>query len=319
MKNRICVIGIYFGKLRDDFPLWLRSCKTNKDIDFLLLTDAETTTFDIPENVFVKCTTLSEVANLASEKLGFKVSLEAPYKLCDFKPAYGLIFQDLIKGYNYWGHCDFDMMFGRISHFVTRYHIEEYVHFMTQGHLSLYKNIPELADYIYLDGACFDAKTSFSNPKNYAFDENYGIGQIYKKHGIPQFEKNIFADISPIWKRMRRSPYYSWDVTPNDYPYQLFMWDSGKTFWLYIDGVGELQQEEVIYLHYQKRHLDFEIESLLKSNKIVFTPSRIIPWKGDITKTDIMNLNPRRPFGDHIDFIKWKIKKNFKLFVKKLR
>jgi len=35
---------------------------------------------------------------MASRKLGFKVTINNPYKLCDFKPAYGLFFEEYTQG-----------------------------------------------------------------------------------------------------------------------------------------------------------------------------------------------------------------------------
>ena len=32
--HKICVVGIYFGRFPEYFPLWLNSCGYNKTIDF---------------------------------------------------------------------------------------------------------------------------------------------------------------------------------------------------------------------------------------------------------------------------------------------
>lgn len=309
MNSDICVIGIYFGNLRKDFPLWLKSCQYNCDIDFLLFTDSDCSCYDIPNNVNIYKSTLSEVAKLASEKLGFKIALNHPYKLCDFKPAYGIIFKDFIKDYKYWGHCDFDMMFGRIRFFTKFYNIYDYNHFLTQGHLSFYQNTPETDNYIYLEGGDSDVKTIFTSNKNFAFDEIFGIGKLYKQHNIPQFDKNIYADISPIYKRLRRSPYYHFDIKPKDYDNQLFIWKKGIVYWMYIDEAGNLSEEEMLYIHYQKRKFSFEIENLKESEIIVFTPKKIIPWKGEISKSDLVKLNHKNIIKDWIDFSIWKLKK----------
>ena len=54
---------------------------------------------------------------LSSRKLGFEVYLERPYKCCDLKPAYGVIFEEYLTAYSYWGHCDFDLIFGDLQYF----------------------------------------------------------------------------------------------------------------------------------------------------------------------------------------------------------
>ena len=318
MKNKYCVIGIYFGHLRKDFPLWLKSCETNNDIDFILVTDADISHYNIPTNVTIYHSTLEQVRNLATSKLGFEVCIDTPYKLCDFKPTFGIIFEDLISDYKYWGHCDFDLMFGRIGYFTQFYNIENYIHFLTQGHLSFYRNIPELKEFLNLDGSYVNANKVFRSNKNYAFDENYGIGSIYCKNQIPQFTKNIYADLSPIFSRMRRSPYYPLDAIPKDYNNQLFIWKSGKAIWLYVEN-EEIKEEEVLYIHYQKRHLTIDIESILKAETIIFTPKSIIGWNGPISIQDIANLNPKSEIQDLLDISKWKIKKTIKRIASKLR
>ena len=89
-KNKKCVLILpYFGQFNNYFPLFLKSCEANPTYTWMIFTDNE---FDYiyPENVHVIKTTLDCVRNKANEKFGFKVALESPYKLCDYKPAYGL-------------------------------------------------------------------------------------------------------------------------------------------------------------------------------------------------------------------------------------
>lgn len=317
MRNKYIIIGIYFGNLRADFPLWLKSCSVNNDIDFLLVTDALIPPSELPSNVKYIKTTLEEIRILGCKKLGYEINLMAPYKLCDFKPAFGIILDDYLKGYEYWGHCDFDMLFGRISFFLKKYEINKYIHFLTQGHLSFYKNRPEVTDYMYLSGAPVDAKLVFSSNRNFAFDENYGIGQIYIHHNIPQFCKNIYADISPIYRRLTMSTYYNLDTPPINYPLQIFIWKNGITKRLYVEN-NKINEEEVIYIHYQKRPLEIPNITEIKENNIfILTPTKIIPWSGEITIKDIENLNPYTPWTDKKNYLSWKIKKQWRRVISK--
>jgi hypothetical protein len=63
---------------------------------------------------------------LACEKLGFGVNIKHSYKLCDFKPAYGFIFFELIENYDFWGYCDIDIIFGSIRDFITKEILESH-------------------------------------------------------------------------------------------------------------------------------------------------------------------------------------------------
>jgi len=58
--------------------------------------------------------------------LGFEVDIESEYKLCDFKPAYGLIFSEHFKDYDFWGYCDIDIIFGNIRAYMTDVLLNEY-------------------------------------------------------------------------------------------------------------------------------------------------------------------------------------------------
>lgn len=63
---------------------------------------------------------LSEFSRLIQEKLGpyfphgsSQTVLRTGYKLCDLKPMYGLLFENLLKGYDYWAFGDCDVLYGR--------------------------------------------------------------------------------------------------------------------------------------------------------------------------------------------------------------
>ena len=55
-----------------------------------------------------------------------KLTINHSYKLCDFKPAYGLIFEDLIKKYDFWGFGDIDVIYGNIRNFITKNLLENF-------------------------------------------------------------------------------------------------------------------------------------------------------------------------------------------------
>lgn len=101
----------YFGNLRNDFKVWLESCRWNPDIDFLIFTDDETQ-YDYPNNVHVSITTFTDLKVRIQSFFDFPITLNRPYKLVDYKVAYGEIFEEELKKYAYWGYCDMDMMWG---------------------------------------------------------------------------------------------------------------------------------------------------------------------------------------------------------------
>ncbi len=40
-------------------------------------------------------------------------------KVCDYRCAFGVLFADELRGYDFWGHTDTDMVYGRIGHFMN--------------------------------------------------------------------------------------------------------------------------------------------------------------------------------------------------------
>ena len=74
-------------------------------------------------DVIVVRKTLKEFSALIQEKL-FNSAIRLPastsayklptgHKLCDFKPMYGVLFAEELKGYDYWAFGDCDVMYGR--------------------------------------------------------------------------------------------------------------------------------------------------------------------------------------------------------------
>lgn len=90
--NRIALIIPYFGTLPNYFSLWLKTAAYNKNFDFLLFTDCNLAEYGVPYNVKCIQMTFDEVKQRVGNILNFKFVLHNPYKLCDYKPLYGLIF-----------------------------------------------------------------------------------------------------------------------------------------------------------------------------------------------------------------------------------
>ena len=247
MEQKICVIGVYFGKLPNYFQLWLRSCEYNRKISFYLFSDADLSEYVIPTNVRCIPYSLEQMREKASEVLGFEAALYQPYKCCDFRPLYGEIFSEYIREFDYWGHCDFDLIWGDLSYYFKLHKVKDYDKFLPLGHLSLYRNTVENNRRYRLDGSlCGDYLLAFSNETHRAFDEEMGIGAIFEKHNFSTFRQRIFADISDTYKRYRCAR------KDKNYRYQVFFWRDGKDFRAYWEK-GEIHEEEFLYIHFQKR------------------------------------------------------------------
>ena len=141
--KKICMVVPYFGKLPQSFNFFLLSCAYNPDVDWLLLTDDDRP-LPYPENVHCVVMSFDALRARFQTKFSFPLSLERPYKLRDYRPAYGFLLEEELRGYDFWGCCDVDMMFGDIGVFITEDMLSRYDQIGRMGHFSLYRNTPEI-------------------------------------------------------------------------------------------------------------------------------------------------------------------------------
>lgn len=289
MENKICIIGAYFGQFPPYFPLWLKSCEKNPTVDFALFTDQPPVAH--PDNVRWIPMTLQEMKQLAEEGLGLQVCLDRPYKCCDFKAVYGVVFQKYISQYDYWGCCDFDLIFGDLQGMFDRHGLYQYDRFLGLGHLSLTRNTPEVNERYRCEGAVTDYVETFTKAPITVFDELPGMTAIYLKNNFPIFLKRIFVDVSIIYHRYRIAEAYPHDVRPKNYPKQIFYWEDGKTYRAYFEK-GILHKEEYLYVHFKQRPkypMTFDPDQV---RSFYITNRGFIEKTGEVTPKIVRALNP---------------------------
>ena len=101
MIKNIAILICYFGKLPWYFKYFIHSCAYNYRVDFFIITDENLSSLNLPANIVVINKTLTDITSIAQKKLKMPIGICNPYKLCDFKPAYGFIFSELIAGYKF--------------------------------------------------------------------------------------------------------------------------------------------------------------------------------------------------------------------------
>lgn len=170
--KKIGLINIYMGAFPWFFKLFLKSCEANPTVDFFLFTD-NVIDYKVGDNIKVIPFTLLDFNALATQKLGLDIKVEKGYKLCDFRPAFGILFAEYLKGYDFWGITDIDVVYGRIREFLTDEILEKYDticvrHAFITACCMLYKN-SEYINNLYKKSK--DYEMIFTTAKNYAFDE----------------------------------------------------------------------------------------------------------------------------------------------------
>ena len=277
---KVKIIIPYYGKLLYNFPFWLESCKFNKNIDFMLITDIKID-YDIPKNVKIVNMKFADLKMLIEKKLNRKILLKKPYKLCDFKPLYGLIFSEYLTDYEYWGYCDMDMIFGELEYFFKKYKLEKFDKFLKYGHLSLYRNTDKINTLFYKSE---NYNKIFETENTYGFDEENGINDVFYAEKLPFFDETIFADISSRVKRFCLS------FSEKNYKHQLFYIEDGKIYRVFLEK-GKLNFNEYIYIHYQKRYIPNNDVDVLKDRKYAISYKGFSKINGKIDLKTIKKLN----------------------------
>lgn len=191
--KKIALVNCYMGKFPWFFKFFIKSCEFNPTVDFFIFTDNQLD-YKIPQNVKIIPFTLSDFNALASEKLNIKIEVTKPYKLCDFKPAFGVIFSSYLKEYDFWGITDIDVIYGRIREFMTDELLDEYDticvrHDFITACCMLFRN-SEYVNTLFKKSK--DYQMIFTSEKNFAFDEsNFEQSAIIEKEDIFKIECEI--------------------------------------------------------------------------------------------------------------------------------
>lgn len=280
--RKIVIIAVYFGELPKYLNLWLKSCSYNKDIDFLLVTnDSIHENIDVPKNVYLKQMNMQQLIQLIEKNTGVKPNIKKAYKLCDFRPAYGDIFKEDIKKYDFWGHCDLDMIFGDIRKFISDDILDKYNKILNRGHLTLYRNNKKVNEYYKLPSKKFNYKEIFTSEDNHIFDEWNGIHSLLNEHNIPQYHDEFIADIDPRYKRFKCTKI-------KNYKHQIFEWRNGEIYQIYEDK-KQIKRKELAYIHFQKRNFSKTI--YVYKDRFYITPEGFKECKEDVSKEDLKKYN----------------------------
>lgn len=285
MYKKVFIIP-YFGKFPNYFQLVLNSCGKNLDFDWLIITDNKDK-YDYPKNVHVIYKTFLELKNEIQSKFDFEISLEKPHKFCDFKPTYGYIFEEYIKEYDFWGYCDLDVIFGKLSNFITDSLLSKYEKLFTYGHMTLYKN-NETSRKNFMEKLNGEEvyRKYLSTPATYGFDELWenSINNIYLKLGIDIYTEKLCADILPREVNFRLALGHDRNFSDEFFERKrksLFVYEDEKIV-RYLKKDDCLKKIEYMYIHLQKRKMQLDPNILNHKNYLII-PNYFLGYENQIT------------------------------------
>ncbi len=295
MKKRAIFIIPYFGKFPNYFQLFLNSCKFNRNYDWVFLTDIDMEPYKLPENVRKVYMTFERFKEKISEKLGFAVCITNYHKICDYKPTYGYVFENLIENYEFWGYMDIDMLLGKIDDFISDDIWQKYDKLFSLGHFTLYKNTKENNRLFMskIDGKYW-YKESFTTNETTVFDETYGnsknINTIFLKKNKKIFNKDFWFDVkygsflffNDIYDSKRNAFYIDSSHTP------MLVWDNG-----YLTGLKrkneKIESQEYMYIHMQDRRMKLVSFNLPSTNYIKIIPDALVNLNHKVSDINIFN------------------------------
>lgn len=243
MNPSICIVIPYFGRWPFWMPCFLESCRANSDIDWLLYSDCGQPE-KCPSNVRVVAASYQDYCQRIADTLHIDFQPEQSYKLCDIKPALGLIHAEELTEYDFWGFGDLDLLYSNLRAYFTTERLARFDLFSTHarrisGHLCLIRNTEEMRTaFMRIKHWQF----KLESPEHLAFDES-AFSKIFLRHkNSPSWVRWLTAQFDP-W--LRRAEFVEAYTTPNgkipwangsrDYPAEWY-WQDGKISNSYRDG-----------------------------------------------------------------------------------
>ncbi len=293
---KIIFIIPYFGKTPGWIDYFIKSCSYNPDYSWLIYGNIKCKNNELKNIKFINAD-INDFNRLASERLKLSVNIMHPYKICDLKPFFGIIFYDYIKEYDFWGYCDLDMIFGKITNTLKFNKIINYDLITSRkniisGDFTLYKNNE------YTRNLCkkiWNYKKIITDTERlYYIDEksNY-IGTKIKNIFSSNYKTNIFQRIvnSIRYRFYKRIP-LKYDITSvikkeekikilraNNVRLDEHYYKKNINNWLIEWNKGILTDhvfnEELIYFHFLKTKYYIKTSEISKNQKFIINENSI--------------------------------------------
>lgn len=197
----------------------------------------------VPANVEIKPTQLHEFNLRCSDTLGTRIEVQPTFlpKLSDLKPAYGLIFADDLRPFDFWAYSELDIIWGDIRHFMTDSLLAEHDlvsarHYELAGHFTLFRNTERMNRAFEIIP---EAVRAMAHPRHFRLDEREFTNQllVLAEDPSPSSCPRIYwePDLTISAQYQRALP---------DGPGGNLWWCRGRTY--------DAECNELMYLHFHK-------------------------------------------------------------------
>ncbi len=142
---RVAFLIPYIGTWPKWSELFFQSCEPNTCVAVLLVCE-QPPPCRLPGNVQVIEMDRTELVRRLALATGLNLTALGGHKLCDFRPFFGLAFEDLLRNFEFWGFCDLDIMFGDLKKLLTPDFLESMDVFSAHdlqfaGHFTILRNV----------------------------------------------------------------------------------------------------------------------------------------------------------------------------------
>lgn len=260
----IYVFICYYGKFPNYFQLYLDSVANNADIlRIVLISDIDLSSYVVPSNVIHFNISFNAVKTRVQQFLNDELHcsidtekiLKTHYKLCDCRPIYHRIFNDIyntlkLDANDYIGWSDIDLIYGKLSSYIDL--SKNYNIIGIQGHLTaikndekytnVYKHVNRLADRI------IDERSMYVDENTYIdtfMDIHKDDIRLFKVHNYNCDISHYVKELTMVGRRSEIIHYLEYNKS------------SGKLNIYFADG----PIQETIYCHLQKRPMTVEFET----------------------------------------------------------
>lgn len=303
MKS-IVILFPYFGVLPIQYNMWRASALCNSSIDYIFFTDAEVKP---ASNIIVHKISFDVFRQMVQSKFDFPIILDRPYKICDYRPAFAYILSEYVKGYDFWGWGDLDVVYGDIRHFVTDDVLSRFKMISGYGHFTLYKNDDYTNTFFMkeVDGYV-SYKDAFTQRRSMYFDEYEYKGFGDKWRGCHPEECWLEW---PFDNATKPKQSYHFNSMTRGWKRVIFEHVDNKLYMLRFNQ-GQLEKKESLYAHFQ--HRGFMKDLVTDYRHFLVTPNAIIDYPKHFVNLKLRWLCRNRSlmtkYYQWKDRILWKLK-----------